>query len=301
MKNMTRHLKKYISLLAIAILAGCDKYLEETPDNRVELNTPEKAAQLLTNAYTNAGYLFTEWMSDNVTFTRGTFKRPEYNQAYQWQDFTAIEQDTPANFWTSTYNAIAHANEVLAVIDELEGEKSLKDAVKGEAYLTRAYGHLMLVNLFSKHYNEQTASQDPGIPYVLEPETQFIKQYSRGTVKDVYDNIEDDIEEGVDLVNAAFYSGSGKYHFTLNAALALASRFYLFKGDWDNCIKYSTQMLGADPAVYVKDISAVLALTANADDFIRQYTSPNDPSNLLVMRNITNFPVNVGYWPDQSL
>ena len=301
MENMKRHLKKYVCLLAITILAGCDKYLEETPDNRVELDTPEKAAQLLTNAYTNAGYLFTEWMSDNVTFTRGTFKRPEYNQAYQWQDFTAIEQDTPANFWTSTYNGIAHANEVLSVIDGLEGEKSLKDAVKGEAYLTRAYGHLMLVNLFSKHYNAQTASQDPGIPYVLEPETEFIKQYSRGTVDDVYDNLEDDIQEGIDLVNGAFYSGSGKYHFTPNAALALASRFYLFKGDWDNCIKYSTQMLGADPSVFVKDISALLALTANAEDFIRQYTSPNDPSNLLVMRNITNFPVNVGYWPDQQL
>ena len=32
-----------------------------------------------------------------------------------------------------------------------------------------------------------------------------------------------------------------------------------------------------------------------------QYTSPIDPSNLLVMRNITNFPVNVAYWPDQPL
>ena len=240
-------------------------------------------------------------MSDNVTFTRGTFKRPEYNQAYQWQDFTAIEQDTPANFWTSTYNGIAHANEVLAIIDGLEGEKSLKDAVKGEAYLTRAYGHFMLVNLFSKHYDPQTAAQDPGIPYVLEPETEFIKEYSRGTVEDVYDNIEDDIEEGLDLVDGSYYSGSGTYHFRPQAALALASRFYLFRGDWDNCIKYSTQMLGADPSVYVKDISALLANTANADDFIRAYTSPNDPSNLLVMRNITNFPVNVGYWPDQSV
>ena len=150
---MKRHLKKYVCLLTITILAGCDKYLEETPDNRVELDTPEKAAQLLTNAYTNAGYLFTEWMSDNVTYTRGTFKRPEYNQAYPGRILPSIEQDTPANFWTSTYNSIAHANEVLAVIDGLEGEKSLKDAVKGEAYLTRAYGHFMLVNLFAKHYD----------------------------------------------------------------------------------------------------------------------------------------------------
>ena len=299
---MRRHLKKFLSLLAIIGLAGRDKYLEETPDNRVELDTPQKAAQLLTNAYPDAGYLFTEWMSDNVTFTRGTFKRPEYNQAYQWQDVTAsIEQDTPANYWTQAYNSIAHTNEVLAVIDGLAGEKSLKDAVKGEAYLARAYAHFMIANLFTKQYDPQTASQDPGIPYVLEPETEFIKQYSRGTIEDVYDNIEDDIEEGLDLVDAGNYSGSGKYHFTPAAGLALASRFYLFKRDWDNCIKYSSQMLGADPSVFIKDIGALLANTANSEDFIRQYTSPTDPSNLLVMRNTTTFPVSVGYWPDQPL
>ena len=89
------------------------------------------------------------------------------------------------------------------IIDGLEGEKSLKDAVKGEAYLTRAYGHFMLVNLFAKHYDPETAAQDPGVPYVLEPETEFIKEYSRGTVEDVYDNIEDDLEEGLDLVDAS--------------------------------------------------------------------------------------------------
>ena len=227
---MTRHLKKYLCLLAITILAGCDKYLEETPDNRVELDTPEKAAQLLTNAYTNAGYLFTEWMSDNVTYTRGTFKRPEYNQAYAWEDFTSIDQDTPANFWTSTYNSIAHANEVLAVIDGLEGEKSLKDAVKGEAYLTRAYGHFMLVNLFAKHYDPETAAQDPGVPYVLEPETEFIKQYSRGTVEDVYDNIEDDLEEGLDLVDASLLYRIREISFYTKCRLGICFALLFIQG-----------------------------------------------------------------------
>ncbi|WP_276372389.1 RagB/SusD family nutrient uptake outer membrane protein [Chryseolinea sp. H1M3-3] len=298
---MKRYSKIYFCLITLVIVSGCDKYLEETPDNRVELNTPQKAAQLLTNAYSGAGYLFTEWMSDNVSFTQGTFKQPEHNQLYEWKEPTSIEQDTPTNFWTSTYDAIAHANEVLAVIDNLTGEKSLKDAVKGEAYLTRAYGHFMLVNLFAKHYNPETASQDLGIPYVLEPETEFIKKYTRSTVEEVYDYIEDDIEEGLDLVDASYYAGSGKYHFTPNAALAFASRFYLFKGDWDNCIKYSSQMLGAEPAIFIKDIATLLAQTPNSDDFIRQYTSPNDPSNLLMIRNVTNFPVNVGHWPDQPL
>src|SRR5690606_16892241 len=246
----------YVSLLLT--LGSCGDFLSENPDNRVELNTTTKAAQLLTNAYASGAYTFTEWMSDNVNYTLGTTKLTEHNQAYAWQDITSVEQDTPTNFWETTYSAIAHANEVLAVIDNVKGDEAERDAVRGEALLTRAYGHFMLVNLFAKHYNEQTAASDAGIPYVEEPETVFVKQYDRQSVDDVYDKVERDLLDGIELVNGSFYANSGKYHFTRNAALAFASRFYLFKADIEKCIQYSTQMLGNDPGVFVKDLPAIL-------------------------------------------
>jgi hypothetical protein len=283
------------------MISGCDNYLEETPDNRVELNTTEKAAQLLTNAYSSASYKFTEWMTDNVTFTTGTVRLLEHNQAFQWEDVTPDNQDTPSYYWTSTYDAIAHANEVLAVIDNLPGERAEKRAVEGEALLTRAYGHFMLVNLFAKHFNPETASADPGIPYVEEPEREFIKQYDRPSVRDVYDKIEDDLLDGIRLVNESFYANSGKYHFTRNAALAFASRFYLFKGDFEKCVEYSSQMLGSDPNVFIKNIEGLLLQTANPNEFIQEFVSPTDQSNLLMVRNVTNFPVNVGYWPSPDI
>jgi translation initiation factor IF-2 len=62
------------------------------------IRTPEKAAQLLTNAYSSGSYTFTEWMSDNVSFTFGTQKLPEHIQAFSWDDFTGIDQDTPSSF-----------------------------------------------------------------------------------------------------------------------------------------------------------------------------------------------------------
>lgn len=300
-------MKKYfLYTLLFAFLAGmisgCDKFLEENPDNRVELNNPDKAAQLLTNAYSGAAYTFTEWMSDNVSYTFGTTKLPEHDQAYTWSEFTGIDQDTPSQYWTSTYDAIAHANEVLAVIDGMPGDRDHKLAVKGEALLTRAYGHFMLVNLFAKHYNPQTANNDRGIPYVLEPETVFIKKYTRNSVDEVYDRIEDDLLEGLELVDEGFYANSGKYHFTRNAALAFASRFYLFKGALDECIEYSTELLGGDPSIYVKNIPALLQERINTEDYVRLYHSPNDDSNLLLIRQISNFHLpNLGHWPTRQL
>ncbi len=301
---MKNYVKKYTAFLIFTILflGGCDRFLEENPDNRVELNNTKKAAQLLTNAYSNAAYTFTEWMTDNVSYTFGTTKLPEHDQAYAWKEFTGIDQDTPSQFWTSTYDGIAHANEVLAVIDKMPGEKARKNAVKGEALLTRAYGHFMLVNLFAKHFDPKTAKNDLGIPYVLEPETEFIKKYTRNTVAEVYDKIEDDLEEGLDLVDDSFYANSGKYHFTKNAALAFASRFYLFKGDLNDCIKYSSQLLGGDPSIYIKNIPALLQERINTEDYIRLYHAPNDDSNLLLIRQISNFHLPyLGHWPSRQL
>lgn len=300
---MKRSILKYGILSVYLLLASsCDKFLEENPDNRVELDNTDKAAQLLTNAYSQASYSFVEWMSDNVSFTFGTTKLPEHENAYTWDDFLGINQDTPSFFWTSTYDAIAHSNEVLALIDELAGDRSHKNAVKGEALLTRAYGHFMLVNLFAKHYDPSSASSDLGIPYVLEPEKVFIKEYARNTVKEVYDLVEKDLLEGLELVDESFYANSGKYHFTRNAALALASRFYLFKGDFNNCIKYSNELLGSDPSLYVKNIPALLLEKINTEDYVRLYHAPNDDSNLLLIRQVSNFHLPyLGHWPSRQL
>jgi hypothetical protein len=301
MMHRILNIKFLAAIFGMSMLSACDHYLSENPDNRVELNTVDKCAKLLTNAYSAAGYTFTEWMGDNVSYTVGTQRLTEHNQMYNWQDPISVNQDTPTNFWQATYEAIAHANEVLAVIDNLdEQDHARKNAVKAEALLTRAYGHFMLVNLFAKAYDPQTASSDPGIPYVLEPETVFIKKYERNTVKEVYSLIETDLKTGLKYVSDSYYANSGKYHFTVNAALAFATRFYLFKGDYSNCIKYSTQMLGADPSSLIKDLPTILEQTLS-DNFSTVYSSPTDQGNIMVVRQVTNFPVNVGYWPDSNL
>src|SRR5690606_24894634 len=113
------------------------------------------------------------------------------------------------------------------------------------------------VNLFAKHYDLQDSRKDPGVPYVEEPERVFIKKYTRNTVREVYDLVERDLLEGLKLVNDSYYANSGKYHFTKNAALAFASRYYLFRREYQKCIEYSTQALGSNPERFIKNIPAL--------------------------------------------
>lgn len=270
--------------------SSCDSFLEEVPDNRVSLSDLDKAAQLLTNAYSDASYAFTDWMSDDFTYTVGTRLRPSHEQIYVWDDpiSNPNEQDTPAFFWYQTYNAISHANEVLRIIDDLEvsdAEKPRKNAIKSEALLARAYGHFMLVNLFSEAYRPN-GSVGLGVPYIEKPETALLVKYERPTVKKVYEEIEEDLKLGLDLLDDTYFENSGKYHFNRNAALAFASRFYLYKADFIRSLQYSDQLLGSNPAAFVRDLTSSEFKTAESSltGFPQLYSSPDIPGNLLLMR-----------------
>lgn len=291
MQKIKTILRSRILIPALIMLSSCNSFLDEDPDNRVTLDNLEKASQLLVNAYSIASPNFTEWMSDNVQFTQGTNKRLSHQQMYIWEDVTTgpTEQDTPNFYWFQTYTAISHANEVLAILDELPVEsgedQARKDALEAEALLTRAYGHFMLVNMFGLHYGES----GDGVPYIKTPETTFLETYERRSVRRVYDDIEDDLLDGLEKVDDSFYNNSGKYHFNRNAALAFASRFYLFKRDFIRCKEYSDALLGANPGAFVRDLTSQQFQLASSSvtEYPRLYTSPELAANLMLMRKIS--------------
>ena len=291
---MRKKLYLYRSLttaILLFALVGCNDFLDENPDNRVALDNLEKASQLLVNAYSIASPNFTDWMTDDVQFTEGTNKRLSHQQMYAWEDVTTgpTEQDTPDFFWFQTYEAIAHSNEVLAILQELDAStpelEARKDAIEAEALLTRAYGHFMLVNMFGEHFG----TSGEGVPYIKEPETTFLAEYNRRSVRRVYDNIEDDLLDGLEKVDDSFFNDSGKYHFNRNAALAFASRFYLFKRDYLRSKQYSDQLLGSNPGAFIKDLTSPEFQSASSSviEYPRLYTSPDQASNLMLMRKIS--------------
>lgn len=235
--------KLYISVLALALVTsgGCKKFLEQPPDQRTKLNSVEKVAQLLTTAYPQANYIpFTETASDNAEDkgpTVGSEPR-ELVQPYYWGDNDDDDQDTPTYYWNSSYTAIAAANHALQAIENAADQTGYLP-YKGEALLARAYAHFMLVTLYSKAYNPGGDNSSPGIPYVTKPETVVSGQYSRGTVEEVYAQIEKDLEEGLPLIKNTAYQVQ-KYHFNLAAAHAFAARFYLFKKDYQKVIDHAS-------------------------------------------------------------
>ena len=290
--------KRYIKTIAASLLVGamsltsCNDFLDELPDNRATVNTEAKIAALLVSAYPTAHFAYmTEFYSDNVdrqldpSYT--TYQILE-EEAALWKDITysAEDWDSPYAVWSSHYLAIAAANQALASIEELGSPESL-NGEKGEALMCRAYAHWALVNVFCKNYNSQTSSTDLGIPYMTEPETELKPTYERGTVAEVYAQIDKDIQEALPLMDDAHISVP-KYHFTKKAAYAFAARFYLFymqpdKSNLDKVIKYASEVLTTAPLSMLRNWATLGAKAINSQVRAMAYSDASDNANLLIL------------------
>ena len=280
-------MKKYIGFSIIALgltLTSCDDWLDKLPDNRMELQTPSDVSNLLVSAYPSAhpAYLL-EMYSDNTD----DCVNPSWSeasrfqaQAYKWEDITETgEDESPQELWNRHYLAIASAN---AAIDLIEGKGSPAEYNEqlGEALLCRAYAMFQLSTVFCKAYNPATASTDLGLPYPTHPEKVVGTVYTRGTMEDLYGQIDKDLQRGLPLVSSNY--SKPKFHFNTDAAKAFAARFYLYKGDFAKAITYATEVLGADPTAKARDWDAYAALNMNQQIRPEAWVSADEKCNFLL-------------------
>lgn len=282
--------------LSMVALSGCDDFLSETPDNRASLDTQEKIAELLVTAYPEGNYIpFCEAMSDNVEDNFGAGQDVTNADPYFWRDGAATWQDSPENYWNNCYSAIAAANHALRAIEKSDDPTSL-DAQKGEALVARAYAHHMLVSLFARMYNPETAHIDLGIPYVTDPETESLKTYTRNTVEYVYNMIEQDLTAGIPLIDDQAYGSDGnnasniaRFHFTRSAAHAFASRFYLFKRDYEKVVAHADAVLnGIDIPSNLRPWNTTYR-TYTSNELALTYTRSTEKANLLLCETASSW------------
>ena len=291
-------MKKSIYILLIlftGILISCNDFLDTMPDDRAEVNTVDKITSLLVSSYsTNSGQLIAEMSSDNALDNGKlhTSYNQEQEDSYLWKDITTTGNDSPKNIWDGYYGAISSANQALDAIEEM-GNPSGLQSQKGEALIARAYNHFALANLFCMPYNPETATTDFGLPYSEKPETQVMVQYERGTMAELYEKINADIEEGLPLINDDIYTVP-KYHFNKKAANAFAARFNLFYHKYDKVVKYADVALGAFPEKLLSKWKEMSTLASNLSLRSDRYISASDPGNFMVTTAVSASPYILG-------
>jgi hypothetical protein len=293
MKRIKNMKIKYILILFVGLFSfACNDFLDELPDNRTMLDTPDKIRELMATSYPKGNYsLVAEFSADNmidnqappISLPGAAFDRMD-TEVFEWSDVRSADDiDSPYHLWEQYYQAIASANHALEAIEKLKNEGSTEnmDPQKGEALILRAYSHFMLVNIFAKTYKNPTASaNDLGITYMKKPETKVGVDYERNSVAEVYEFIAEDIEEGIPLIDDKIYAVP-KYHFNLKAAHAFASQFYLYKRDYPKVIEHANVVLGTgNPSSLLRDWQTT---HINLESEANAYISAESPANLLIL------------------
>ena len=287
-----------VMAIACVTLAACTDKLDEVPDNRTEIDTPEKVNRLLTSAYPVATpAVLCELSGDNyvddnvvVPATHNDAYERFHEQAYMWKDindYSINSDDTPYQVWEAYYAGISVCNHAIDAMKEMDEDPRSNPELShawGEAHVLRAYLHFILVNVFAEAYkNDELSQQDRGIPYVTMTETVVHVDYGTSdflhNVKETYDLIEKDLLEGIDLIDDSKFKVAA-YHFNKNAANAFAARFYLFKRDYDKCIQYANEALGSNPSAMLRKWSAINQNTI--DTRLNDYNDHTAPCNFLI-------------------
>ncbi len=292
---MNKYILSTIGLALSALsLTSCEDFLDTMPDDRATLDSEEKVMRILTSSYFTKEYcLPLELMSDNCDSfgTRVPNSDRWFDDTFAWVDEMETPNESFDRFWSSTYMAIAAANEALASIGEKPATTRMAE-LRGEALVSRAFSHFILGSIFCDAWT-QDAENSLGLPYMEHPETDLLPNYKRGTLAEFYNKIERDLTEGLKTLTDAYYTVP-KYHFNTRAAYAFATRFYLFTEQWDKAIQMATLCLGSEPAGMLRDWKSMASMTQDYEAITNEYINTSSNANLLICTGYSRLGVVFG-------
>lgn len=281
MKNKTY--KIFAWGLGVLALSSCNDFLDKLPDERAELDTEQKVSQLLVSAYpTVTNNLVMELISDNMGDNGRSYASPVIcEDMYRMVDTSEEGNDTPYLIWNGFYESVATCNEAIQAINAMGNTPTLQSDL-AEAKLIRAYSMFKLATTFCMAWNPDKADEYLGLPYPLVPEQNINTTYERGTLRQLYEAIDKDIEEALpDIAAASAKYKIPKYHFNTKAAYAFAARFNLYYMQYDKAIKYATMALGSEPTSIMRNYEPYRTL--GREDFGNRWIRSEEDANLLLI------------------
>ena len=301
-----KRIKATICLLlgCCMLIAGCEKYLDPKPDQKLVVPKDLKALQaLMDNSFKLnirepvAG----EVSSDDYQLKEADYlsvSSQEYRRMYRWEKDFLFEQGF--NSWIFFNENIYFSNTVL---EELPGVHKVAanavewDNIRGQAYVFRAKNLLQAAFLWCMAYEDSNAGEGLGLPLRLS--TDFNVPSVRSSVHQTYGQVIADLKAAVPLlpVKPAHVMRPSR-----PAAYALLARTYL------SMRKYAEAGLYADSCLQLQ--SAILdfnTLTASAAFPVKRFNTevifstaiPNTP--IIAASRAAIVPELIGMYDEDDL
>lgn len=298
-------------MLVTGLLAGCKKFLNVTPNDKVPqetlLNNEQGFKDALNGIYlgmdkaTNGGKngLYTLDLTmgmvsamgyeyDNINVSNAGADGTFYNSVGQYTYTDILLQPEINGIWSGMYNNIANINNMLV---EIDGKKDIFtgdnfNRIKGEAIALRALFHFDLARLFGKP--PMTGMNENAIPY----RTQFnIESTSFSNLATVLGLCINDLQKARDLlaqtdtaavlkaVEDPFISYT-QNHMNYWAVQGLLARVYLYMGDLENAAKYARSVMNSNKFQLITSNVAAIGNTTRDRTFSQELLFAVYSSNL---------------------
>lgn len=247
----------YNVLLAVGLivsLSSCNDWLDVQPKSQVEDSELFSSQQGYKEAL--AG-VYSSMVSDN-TYAKNLMFGAVGVLGQEWTDYpssiyddmdkydytTTYSKSLIEGIWTTNYNGIVNANNLLSHID---GDQKLFSnnnyrIIKGEALALRAFLHFDLLRCFGVSYAQ--SPEKPSIPYCT---TMSYKVSPQLKVKEVAGKVIDDLKEAANLLqtcdpivtgeeitelNDNGYLMNRQRHLNYYAVRGLMARVYMWMGNY---------------------------------------------------------------------
>ncbi|MBI1341427.1 MAG: RagB/SusD family nutrient uptake outer membrane protein [Terrimonas sp.] len=251
-----------LPILVLGICSGCKKdFLNTKPDGvilesqlREAFDVAPQIGAVISNGQISGIY---SYMYSYNTALRASGRHDDFGQksidlstdltaedmvqtVHHWFGFDYLADDRQSTYsrvftnWNFYYRIIYSTNQILAPIDLNTNDQSLK-AIAGQALALRGWCYLNLAQLFQVTYKGNETAL--GVP--LYTSAGNLESKGRGTLTDVYNQIEEDLTTAVTLLNG--WSRTSKEQINQAVARGILARAYMNMERWADAATQANQ------------------------------------------------------------
>lgn len=175
------------------------------------------------------------------------------NSGYNWFSHALDYSDLTSNYvytamyWTTMYNQINAANEVIRAYSERKDDSKFQFYL-AQAYALRAFNYFYLAQLYQQTYigNEDA----PCVPIIWEGNMDIANTEgcARATVKEVYDFIFQDLDLSLELLQQTETERPSKRYVNAEVIYGLRARINMVRGEWQAAAEDAQRIIEAGTA-----------------------------------------------------
>ncbi len=288
-----------ITILAAAICGSCSSLMETSPTTDVDKETilaDAEGLRVAMNGVYATMYNRLDFVTANAHQCFGNMAvtlaadlmgddmiQTAQGAGWFWKDYNYDQRSRYTSkiwrcyfTWEYFYEIISNVNYIISAAGTAAGDENEIGRILAQAYATRAFSYFMLIQSF-----QQTLvghEELPGVPIYTEPTDASSKGKGRGTVREVYAQIDSDLEAAISL----FESCGGKREHISNLDLystsLLQARVALVENDWDKAAKAAKKAIST-PDAKLLSMSEATVTKGTFDDSTTEWTTGKTPFN----------------------